>query len=127
MIDTTAPTASISAPSSTVGNSSTPVTYTVTYTGADTITLASGDVTLNRTGTANGTAAVSGTGTGTRTITISNITGNGTIGISIAAGTASDLAGNTAASSGPSATFMVYNSSNSPTIPATSMVMVWWI
>ncbi len=89
VIDTTAPTEAISAPSSAVGNSSTPVTYIVTYTGADTITLASGDVTLNRTGTANGTAAVSGTGTGTRTITISNITGNGTIGISIAAGTAS--------------------------------------
>ena len=111
VIDTTAPTESISAPSSTVGNSSTPVTYTVTYTGADTITLASGDVTLNKTGTANGTAAVSGTGTGTRTITISNITGYGTIGISIAANTASDAAGNASLAAGPSATFTVSNNS----------------
>ena len=38
------------------------------------------------------------------------ITGNGTLGISVAAGTASDLAGNTAPAAGPSTTFIVDNS-----------------
>jgi hypothetical protein len=111
-IDVTAPTLAISAPSLAVANSSVSVTYTVTYTGADAITLAPGNVMLNATGTANGTVAVSGTGTGSRTVTISNITGyDGTLGITIAANTASDAAGNRAAGSGPSNTFTVDNSS----------------
>jgi hypothetical protein len=112
VIDTTAPTVSISAPSLTLANSaSASVTYTVTYSGADTVTLAEGNVTLNTTGNASGTVAVTGSGSSTRTVTISGITGNGTLGISIAAGTASDLAGNTAAAAGPSTTFTVDNSS----------------
>ena len=36
--------------------------YTVTYTGAETVTLSSAHITLNKTGTATGTVAVSGTG-----------------------------------------------------------------
>ncbi len=84
-----------------------PVTYTVTYGGATSITLAPSDVTLNTTGTANGTVSVDGTGTSTRTVTISSITGVGTIGISIAAGTAADDDGNLAQAAGPSATFIV--------------------
>jgi len=113
-IDTTAPTLSIGSPSASLTKSG-PITYTVTYTGADAVTLANANVTLNKTGTANGTAAVSGTGTATRTVTISGITGDGTIGISIAAGTASDTAGNTAAASSASATFSVDN-----TVPVVS-------
>ncbi len=104
--DVTPPAISIGNPSP-VFTRSGPVTYVVTYTGADTVTLANANVTLNKTGTADGTIAVSGTGNTTRTVTISGITGNGTLGISIAAGTASDLAGNRAAASGPSATFTV--------------------
>jgi hypothetical protein len=111
MIDTTAPTVAISAPSLTTANSSSgPVTYTVTYTGADAVTLANADIILNKTGIANGTVSVNGTGTGSRTITIFNITGYGTLGISIAANTASDTAGNIAAAVGPSTTFTVDNS-----------------
>lgn len=105
-VDKTAPGVSIGAPS--VGSTSTgPVTYTITYTGADTVTLAGGNVTLNTTGTATGSVAVSGSGTATRTVTISSITGDGTIGISIAANTASDAAGNQAGAAGPSTTFTV--------------------
>src|SRR5204863_1799195 len=96
----------ISAPSAS-STSAGPVTYTITYAGADTVTLAPGDVTLNATGTATGTVSVSGTGTAARTVTISSITGEGTLGISLAANTASDLAGNQAAAAGPSATFAV--------------------
>ena len=61
------------------------------------------------------------TGSGlTYTVTISSITGNGTLGISIAAGTASDLAGNLAPAAGPSATFMVDNTAPTISIGAPS-------
>ncbi len=106
-VDTTAPTISIGAPSAsltTVG----PVMYTVTYSGENNITLANGNVTLNTTGNANATVGVSGTGS-SRTVTLSGITGDGTLGISIASGTASDTAGNSAAAAGPSTTFTVDN------------------
>src|SRR2546427_6935970 len=46
----------------------------------------------NKTGTADGTVSVTGTGT-TRTVTISGTSGDGTLGISIAAGTATDQIG----------------------------------
>jgi hypothetical protein len=112
--DSIAPTLVISAPSVAIENSGVPVTYTVTYTGADTVTLAAENVTLINTGAgiASGSIAVSGTGNITRTVTISNITGiGGILGISIVAGTASDLAGNLAAAAGPSGTFIVDNAS----------------
>ena len=54
----------------------------------------------------NGMITLTGSGT-SYTVTISNINGNGTLGISIDAGTATDLAGNSAPASGPSATFTV--------------------
>ncbi len=107
IVDNTPPTISVSAPSasSTPGQ---PVTYTVTYADANfnTSTLSPADITLNKTGTANGAASVSGTGS-TQTVTISNITGVGSLGISIAADTASDLAGNLAPAPDPSSTFGV--------------------
>ena len=105
-IDTTAPALSINSPSLTTTRN-TDVTYAVTYTNADSVTLTDSNVTLNRTGTANGTINVTGSGTATRTVTISGISGDGTLGISIAAGTAVDVAGNAAAASIASATFLV--------------------
>ncbi|MFA6585679.1 MAG: fibronectin type III domain-containing protein [Candidatus Paceibacterota bacterium] len=108
IIDTAAPTNSISAPS--VSSTSIgPVTYTVSYSGANTVSLANENITLIKTGTADGTVAVSGTGISSRTVTISSITGTGTLGISIAAGTASDTAGNTSLAMGASTTFDVSN------------------
>ncbi len=112
-VDQTLPTASISAPSVTqVGNSgSGSVTYTVTYADANfnTSSLTGAGITLNTTGTATGTVGVSGSGT-SYTVTISGITGLGTIGISVAGGSANDLAGNTDLGAGPSATFTVLSS-----------------
>lgn len=110
-IDKTAPTISIGSPSSSsvIASSGTDVTYTITYSdnvGVNAITLADGNVTENTSGT-GGTATVSGSGTATRTVTVGSITGVGTLGISIAAGTASDAAGNLAAAAGPSTTFSV--------------------
>ena len=108
-VDNTAPTISLSGPSAalTIGG---PVTYTVTYgdVNFNSSTLSPADVTLNTTGTATGLVSVSGSGM-TRTVTLSGITGDGTVGISIAAGTATDAAGNAAPNAGPSATFTVDN------------------
>src|SRR5213078_4205667 len=111
-------TVSIGAPS-VATTSAGPVTYTVTYADASfgASTLGVGDITLNTTGTATAAIGVTGTGT-TRTVTLSSLTGNGTLGISIVAGTATDTAGNTAPAAGPSATFTVDNSG--PTISSVS-------
>ena len=107
VVDKTAPTVVIgppSAPLTAVG----PVTYTVTYTGADSITLAPGNVILNASVGVTATVGVSNIGN-TYTVTLSAITGTGTLGISLPANTASDLAGNPAAAAGPSTTFTVDN------------------
>ena len=85
-----------------------PVSYTVTYSDFAQITLTAEDLTLNRTGSANGNVGISGA-SNSRLITISGITGTGTIGISILEGTASDWVGNLAPSVGPSSAFTVDN------------------
>ena len=105
VVDNSAPTLSLSAPSAT-STSNGPITYMLTYSNADTITLANSNITLIKTGTANGTAAVSGSGNTSRTVTISAITGDGTLGISVAANTASDNTGHNATAAN-SATFTV--------------------
>lgn len=107
-VDNTGPGVSISAPSQSI-TASASVSYTVTYTDATLMTLSSSNVTLNKTGTANGTISIAGSGTTSRTVTISSITGNGSLGISIASGTASDSVGNLSLSAGPSTTFTVDN------------------
>ncbi|MBI2947256.1 MAG: hypothetical protein HYY23_06390, partial [Verrucomicrobia bacterium] len=122
-VDNTAPTVAISAPSTTITASSS-VSYTVSYADANfqTSTLSVPAVTLNKTGTANGTVSVSGSGS-TRTVTITGIIGDGTLGISIAAGTASDRVGNLASAAGPSGTFSVGNTPPTVTIspPSTNL------
>ncbi len=116
VIDRTAPAVSIGTPSATL-TAGGPVTFTVTYSGADTITLAPGDVTLNPTGGVTATVGVTGSGN-TRTVTLSGITGTGSLGVSLLANTARDAAGNFAPAAGPSATFQVDN-----TPPAVSSVV----
>ncbi len=106
-------TITISAPSPGT-TSAGPVEYTVTYTGATSVTLAIGDITLNTTGTAIGTVGVSGTGTAIRIVTISGITGDGTLGITIAEDTAIPAAPVTPAVT--STTFIVDNTA--PTAPS---------
>ncbi|MES2923950.1 MAG: choice-of-anchor Q domain-containing protein [Verrucomicrobiota bacterium] len=107
--DTTPPTISISAPSSTVANPGGTVTYTITYADANFLSssLTPGNVTLNRSGTINASVSVTSSTVFTRTVTLSGITGYGTLGISIVAGTATDSTGNTAPAAGPSGTFTV--------------------
>jgi hypothetical protein len=107
-VDNTPPTVAIGTPSVNLTRTG-PVTFQVQYTGSSSVTLQATDVALNSTGTATADVAVSGDGLSTRTVTLSNIAGNGTLGISIASGTAVDGAGNLAFSAGPSATFTVDN------------------
>lgn len=114
-IDRVGPTIDITGPSATV-TSTGPVTYTVTYGGATGITLAPGNVTLDATSTASATVGISGSGLTTRTITLSSIVGDGTLGITIAAGTATDGAANGAPGVGPSATFIVDNTAPNVTV-----------
>ena len=107
--DNTAPSVSISAPSvPSVVTGTGSVSYTVNYGDANfnTSTLSAANITLNTTGTANGTVGVSGSGA-SFTVTISGITGTGTLEITVANGTAYDLALNVAGSAAPSQTFNV--------------------
>ncbi len=108
-VDGTPPAVSLGGPSQSAAKSGDAVSYTVTYSDPhfDSSSLSINDIDLNKTGTANATVAVdAGTGA-TRTVTLSNLSGNGTLGISIAAGTARDTFGNSAPAAGPSATFVV--------------------
>ncbi|MBI2353615.1 MAG: fibronectin type III domain-containing protein [Deltaproteobacteria bacterium] len=103
-------TASVGAPSVAIAKPGASVTYTVSYTGAESITLTAGNVTLNKTGNADGTVAVSGSGTTERTVTISGLTGDGTIGISIAAGTATAAGGAISATPSPASALFTVDS-----------------
>ena len=108
-VDNTPPTISVSSPSASYTTGG-PIDYTVTYADANfaSSSLVASDITLDQTGTANGQVSVSGSGL-SYTVAIGGIAGDGTLGISIAAGTATDLASNKAPASGPSASFTVNN------------------
>jgi hypothetical protein len=121
-VDNTAPTVGIGAPSVTDTNTG-PVDFGVTYTGATAINLTPGDITLNTTGSANGTIGVLNGTTATPTVQITAITGDGTIGITIAGGVATDAAGNADAGAGPSTTFVVDNTGPSAGIGAPSAAL----
>jgi len=94
-VDRTAPAVAISAPSPTFATNT--VQYTVTYTdaGAGLVTpsLAAGQISFNVTGDVDG-EVTSITGSNPFTVTIGNITGNGSLGITVAAGAAVDAVGN---------------------------------
>lgn len=94
-VDDTGPGVYITPPSE-LTTSTGPVTYTVLYSDAYYLTLSEADVTLTSTGTANGTVSVLGTGRYKRKVRVSDITGNGTLGISLSTGTCIDWAGNPA-------------------------------
>lgn len=118
-LDNTAPTTAVSAPSVTA-TASADVTYTVTYADADSVSLAASDIVLETTGTADATITVTGSGAETRTVTLSAITGDGTLGITVPASTAVDAVGNLAEAGGTSATFSVDNTL--PTVEITAPI-----
>ena len=99
-----------------------PCTYTLLYGGAYGVILKAVNVTLQKTGTANGVKSVLGSGRYKRKARVNSTTGDGTIGVSVAAGTAYDQAGNVAAAVPPSATFVVDNTP--PLDPAVTLPII---
>lgn len=103
-IDNTGPTAAVADPTPSVTKAG-PVDFVITYTDpnfSSSSALTTSAIHLVTQGTATGTISIdSGTGTN-RTVTISSITGDGTIAISVDAGTAVDVVGNTASSAATS-------------------------
>jgi len=105
IIDFSIPTIVISDPSG--DSSGEDVFYTITYYDADLISLSNDEITINTTDTADGTASVVQNTDNEYIVTISEITGIGTISILIEANTASNNNGHTASFSGPSTPFSV--------------------
>lgn len=115
-IDKTPPVVSIGAPSAT-DTSSGPVVFNISYTGAFTINLTSDDVTLHSSGTATaGSVNVANGATAAPIVTLSNISGDGPLGISISSGTSADVIGNFDIGVGPGATFNVDNTPPAVTV-----------
>lgn len=119
IIDNTGPYIEISPPSP-LSTTTGPVDFTITYTDAASINLTETDVILNTTGDVIGTVSVNGSGLTERTVTISAITGNGTLSISISPGSAEDSPGNLSEAAGPSAACIV----GMPVVPIASWT-VW--
>ncbi|MEQ9300890.1 MAG: Ig-like domain-containing protein, partial [Cyclobacteriaceae bacterium] len=102
-VDNTVPTLVIGTPSLTDVNSSATVDFGVTYTGATSINLTNGDVTINHSGTSGGTVVVLNGTTTTPTVQINGVLGDGSYTISIGTGTSQDVALNSDLGAGPSA------------------------
>jgi hypothetical protein len=122
VVDNAGPTVSLGSPSQSVVKNGTNVTYTVTFSGGSVFTFDTTDITLNTTGDATCNKAVTNGDTATATVTLSACTGDGTVGITVAAGAAADALGNNSDASSPSTTFAVDNTA--PTVatgaPSTS-------
>jgi hypothetical protein len=86
-----------------------PVTVDLQYAGAASVDVRLSDITLVKTGTATGTLTMTGGTTATPKVTVSNITGDGTLAIQVAAGRGLDALGNGDAGV-TSSTFTVDNS-----------------
>jgi hypothetical protein len=103
-IDNTVPAVAISPPSVSLTHAG-PVSYTLSFSLATFVSTNEdilSSITLNRTDTANGTVGVAGSGNTIRTVTITGITGDGTLSITVGRGTASNAVGMRAAGAGPS-------------------------
>ncbi|HNH84008.1 MAG TPA: choice-of-anchor Q domain-containing protein, partial [Acidobacteriota bacterium] len=91
------------------------VSFPVTYVGAASVNLTNAAITVNTTGSVVGTANVTNGTTATPTVTVTVTSGVGTVGISIAAGTATGNCGSgptSATTAGPSLTATVTTSAN---------------
>lgn len=96
-----------------------PVNFTVTYSNADTIDLDANQVNIISTGTAAAVASVTNGATSTPTVTLSSITGDGTLAISLDADTARNGVGS-APASGNSSIFSVDNTAPDVAITSSS-------
>lgn len=93
-VDNTSPTVTVGSPTPTSGDSSTTFSFPVSYTGANSVNLTSGDITVNSMGLSCDTPVIVNGDTLTPTVNISNCSGHGSLGITVEASTSSDLAGN---------------------------------
>ena len=110
VVDTTPPLYTIGSPSlAVVHSTSAAVTYSASYINTATVNLLAANIVLNKTGSANCTVSVAGGTTTSPTVSLSNCTGSGSVGMTFNAGSATDEAGNLAASFA-SRTFLVDNS-----------------
>jgi len=124
-VDNTPPAVTISPPSVPYVGSGGTVSYTVTWSDANldssSISLSAAQVSNNisKTGTVTANSiSVSAISGNSCTVLLSDLTGDGTVGFTVPANTARDLAGNQAAASSPSATTTVENTP--PTVTITS-------
>lgn len=105
VVDTTPPVLVIGSPVPSIATVTNVLTFSIAYSDLNfnTSTLSTGNITKGTSGTANGVLSVNTSGQ-TALVQFTNISGNGDLWIdSIAAGTASDLAGNLAEAAGSSA------------------------
>ncbi len=112
------PTISVGNPSASLTNGG-PVTYQLTYTNALDVNLQVSAINLVTTGGASGTVSVQNGTTATPTVTISGISGNGTLGIGIAANTARSSS-NISAGTATGTAFSVDNTAPGVTITTPS-------
>ncbi|WP_394392285.1 Ig-like domain-containing protein [Shewanella woodyi] len=94
------PSLNISAPSAVLANSG-PVTYTVSYLDVEQVNLTASDITLDKTGSANADVTIINGDMSTATVSLDNLSGEGSLGITIAEGSAR-FSTNIAPAAGPS-------------------------
>lgn len=111
--DVLPPSASIGAPSASVVRAGT-VSYAVSFSEPVFGLNAASDVQVNSTGSASaGAVTVTGSGAGPYTITLSGLTGDGTLGITIKAGACTDAAGNANTAGEPGTAFALLSADGS--------------
>ena len=120
--DNQAPTVSLSTPSVSLANSTASINYTLTFSDSTSsvasISLLSAGISINATGSAACSKAVTGVGTVSRTVTLSSCSGSGAVSVSVAAAAGTDAAGNASAAAGPSVSFTVDNTAPNLAITA---------
>lgn len=107
-VSTSGPIATLATPSSTLINSAGSATIALTYIGAVETSLTNAGVTKNETGVSC-TVVVSGATEAGATLTVNGCSGNGTITVSVNAGTATDALNNASSASAASAVITVDN------------------
>lgn len=125
-VDNTPPTVTSISPPSQAGTITGPVSYTVSFSEAVTGFDSGDDVQVDATGTAAASVNLSGSGAGPYTVTLSDLTGAGTLAITIKAGACVDAIGNQNPASATSAAFTVsrYNLRfNQPSGWATGLIL----
>ncbi|WP_394200854.1 putative Ig domain-containing protein [Shewanella waksmanii] len=118
VVVTPTPSLTISAPSVLLASSG-PVTFDVDYLDVEQVNLTASNVTLNTTGDASADITIIDGDSSNAQVSLSNLAGEGSIGISIAAGTAR-FSTNSAPAAGPSGVFAVDTNAPSVTLSGPS-------